>query len=107
MVVLVTQVSPTEVTLMTSRYRGEAIRGGGRRQGQDRNRRRQPGPKKAFHTSLTLSCFAILNHDENSEFGFGLESPNPWDEKLAGTLRQTCCSPGTFLHFKRYAVSFA
>lgn len=64
-----------------------------------------PGPGTELCTPLILGNSAILSHDENSELGFGRESQNPWDEKLAGNLRPNCCSVDTFLYFKRHALS--
>lgn len=62
------------------------------------------GAKEVVPRSLILSSSVVLCHEENADFGFGLESLNPGDERLAGTWRLNCCSAHTSLHFKRPAV---
>lgn len=93
----VPQVVFPDVALKASKVQREGIRGRGLEPGTERG----PGPEESLYVSLILGCFAIINQDKIlSEFGFGLESLSPCDEKLAGTWRLNCCSADTFLTSK-------
>lgn len=71
-------------------------------------RERKRGARAKGVTLHFSDPWLFCNHQPRwklSEFGFGLESLSPRDEKLAGTWRLNCCSADTFLDFKGHALS--